>query len=235
MKGQNKMALPQGALAQLAAINPDGKPRIIECDDEDYLIVVQKSSGVYVVEQTDPDKMKVLLHADDSAGDPQTLLVDGNKSLQVGQFSGDEWAIKQQTPSDMMIAQHHFDGVNWRKSNMLWGYNGQVSETVFELNATAGTFTLTSTVVPSGEVHVIQALSAQNQNTDPTLIMIYATCGSDTPRIKSQATPGIAIPIVWTGNVTLIEGDTLSAQFRGCTLNDDLYFWILGYKMKVNM
>lgn len=229
------MALPQGALAQLAAINPDGKPRIIHCDDDDYLIVVQKTSGIYMVEQTDPDKLKALLHADDGAGDPQTLLVDGNKSLQVGQFSGDEWEIKQQTPADMMVAQHQYTGAGWVKSNLLFGYNDRWSEQVSDTNVDAGFNKLESASVGSGYVYVAVAAWAHDADNAPSQLDFGLYDGSIYHYFRLDDSPSAGVATVWSGMVVFKEGDLFRARFFDCTVGDDIYTGVLGYKMKLDM
>ena len=128
-----------------------------------------------------------------------------------------------------------FDGTDWVKSNLLCGYNDRWFESVSDLSADAGDNTLSTVAVPPGYLYVLQAISAQNNITDPSSIHLHVGDGATAVTVRYQATPGIALPVVWTGKIVLKEGDVADALLRGCTAGDDIFAFFWGYKMKLAM
>ena len=143
--------------------------------------------------------------------------------------------VTQDTPGDLLVGQHQYDGSAWRKSNLLLGYNDRWVERISDLNASAGDNTLYGVAVPSGYVYVLQAINGQNNVTDPSSIHMKVVGGAISITLAYKATPGIAVPATWSGELILKEGDKAGALLRGCAAGDDLYVTLWGYKMKLDM
>jgi len=129
--------------------------------------------------------------------------------------------------------QWGWDGTVWRKLPMVWGYSGRWAEHQEDLNATVTYDSLTFTAVPPGEVWVLQAVDAWDVNSDPSRIQFSVTGDGVTTRLQHTLTPGISIPVYWTGTVVLKEGDRVLVGFYGTVAGDDLHANVRGYKMAI--
>jgi len=117
--------------------------------------------------------------------------------------------------------------------NLIWGYNGQYLERVEVANATAGKNVLLGTEVPPGELWVVTGLVARDESNVVTSGAVGVYDGSEYVHAGYTADPARRVPITYSGLLPMVEGDKASATFWGCTLNDDLDLWIVGYKMKL--
>jgi len=126
-----------------------------------------------------------------------------------------------------------FDGTQWRKLPLLWGYTGTVQEVVSNEDAAAGLNSLFGTVVPAGEVHVIQNLVAYNIVSGITQIAVGAYKSSLAVYAFSEYATTAGKVYTWTGNMVLKAGDRIFAQFFGCTAGDSIWITLDGYKMSV--
>ena len=126
-----------------------------------------------------------------------------------------------------------WDGTRWRKLNLLWGYYDRLVDQQVNLNAAAGVNFLNHPAVPAGEVWVVTGCSAVDVNT-ATRIQLGMTCGAAAPVVYDYGTPmagsWVATPAI---NIVLKAGDLMWTLFVACTLNDDIYSNIWGYKMRV--
>lgn len=127
-----------------------------------------------------------------------------------------------------------WDGTQWRKLNLTWGYADRWSEQVIELNASAGTNSLLTTAVPAGYVYILQAASVRDVNTAATREAIMAFNGSVAYWLMVKDTATVNMPYMWQGEIVLKAGDQVRGYFEGCALNDDLYLQCWGYKMRVS-
>lgn len=114
-------------------------------------------------------------------------------------------------------------GGAFQKDPIRLGYSGDKSEQVYEGSADAGTNTLYGSVVPAGEIWVVETISAQDFNSAVTKITLFANVNGLTIPLKDQRTLLAAQPIFWSGAITLSEGDKIFVIFNDVTLNDDIY------------
>lgn len=119
-------------------------------------------------------------------------------------------------------ANHGLVGGSFQKDPIRLGYSGLAVETITDLNATTGANTLTTTVVPAGEIHIVEALSCRDNDNATTRVMFWVSVDGTNVIIKFEATAAAAAWIIWTGAITLNPGDSITASWTGCTLNDDL-------------
>ena len=126
-----------------------------------------------------------------------------------------------------------FDGSVWRKLPMLWGYTDRYAEEKSNLSCTAGANILTFSTVPAGEVWRVTALTWVNVNTACVPIAVQLADGVNTWTVYVEAAGVANVYASRLVDITLKEGDCLRVAFYGCTLNDDIFAWVLGYKMAV--
>jgi len=129
--------------------------------------------------------------------------------------------------------QWGWDGTVWRKLPLVWGYYDRYAERVVDDTADAGTNWVSSTVVPAGSVYVVQALAAVDLTSAMTSALLSAIDGTYGYNLAVAGALAAGVPILWSGEVVLKQGDQITATYRGCTLNDDLELMVWGYKMKI--
>lgn len=130
---------------------------------------------------------------------------------------------------------HGYISSAWQKLPMLWGFSDRVAETVSETNTSAGTNIIYSTEVPSGEVHVIQSVTAISATASSTLIRIATTDDTNFGFVLDEQSPSDNIPCIWTGEIVLKAGDKIRGTFVGCTAAKAIYMYVWGYKLDVDL
>jgi len=126
-----------------------------------------------------------------------------------------------------------WDGTQWRKLNLLWGFYDRICERIAVADATAGTNDLIHTIIPSGQVWILERWCGINSATASNCF-IYHNDGSLSHVVKSyQPLPaGAYADFAFPAHV-LKAGDVLIVSFTMCALHDTLYSDIFGYKMTV--
>ena len=118
--------------------------------------------------------------------------------------------------------------------NLIFGYYDRYWLHTYNENATAGTNIQDSGVVPAGEVWIITAVRAVNDNTNVTAIEFFLRSATAYVALYRRFSPGVAADVLWAGSVCLKAGDYVRVIFYGCTLNDNITSDIIGYKMKLS-
>jgi len=142
-------------------------------------------------------------------------------------------ALGSVNTDDLQVDVKTYPGVN-ALLNIPFGYNDRYLEEKSNLNATAGTNVLLSTVVPAGEVWVANSLVGVNATTNPTAIRLGIYDGATYYTLFEKLTPGSNARVSLNVPMYLKAGDYLFAYFSGCVAGDDLYLDANGYKMKVS-
>jgi len=143
--------------------------------------------------------------------------------------------VKQQTPADLVVAQHQYDGSAWRKSNLLWGYHDIWDE---NLGGTAGAaaYTANTSTIPAGEIWVCDFVSIRNTTRAITSLTVYTARASGAYVILNHlASPVASRPCVSRARQVLAAGDVVYVDAQGCTSGDNIQAGILGYKMDIDM
>ena len=126
-----------------------------------------------------------------------------------------------------------WDGTQWRKLGLLWGYSDRYVERAENESAAAGDNSLTSSTVPAGEVWVVQGVIVMNMYT-ATQCCAFLAAGDTGYALTEQVTLAPATCYRFAINPVIMKaGDYLCAIFLNCQAGDDLYMVINGYKMKV--
>jgi len=121
----------------------------------------------------------------------------------------------------------------WYKLPLLFGYSDRVVGQMFTETAGAGDNTLTGTVVPAGEIWVIQAICASDITSNTTRIYVRAWGGALPMVIADEYVVTAGHWVTMQAEMLLKEGDYITAFFVGCTAGDDLYLRWWGYKMAI--
>lgn len=132
-----------------------------------------------------------------------------------------------------MSKNYGWDGSAWHKLPMVWGYSDVYHEALSDINVSAGTNTLVGATVPAGEVWVVTSIIAYNTTSANSFLSIIIYNGVTNYNLTRKKDAVANVVEQWIGNVYLEEDDRVRIAFDGCTLNDDLYAFILGYKMKI--
>jgi len=126
-----------------------------------------------------------------------------------------------------------WDGTQWRKLSLVWGYSDTYAEDELDDDADAGTNSYSFATVPTGEVWMIQSYVMRNLNSicdmlfrafHPAGVMILDFQGNAVAGhcYLCRATP-LALP----------PGSYLAPRFTGCTAGDQLRVYAWGYKMAI--
>jgi len=141
--------------------------------------------------------------------------------------------VKQTTPADLTPGIEGWDGSAWRKLPMLWGYSDRWYESVTHTKSGAGDYSLSTAVVPSGYVYVVDFITTVNSGTVCTHYHELYAVGAG---IVLQAYTSVGAN-VWTPTfpvgVALKADDRVGASFVTCADGNVLYLKVWGYKMKV--
>lgn len=141
--------------------------------------------------------------------------------------------VKQTTPADLTPGIEGWDGSAWHKLPLLWGYSSIYNESKQDLEAASPNDTLVTTGVAAGHLHVLEVVSAFNNTSLSTSILLAVTSGGISATFLPTYSPAAGYRCVWVGKLVLAEGDTITAFFNGVTAGDDLYMRLHGYKMKI--
>lgn len=143
--------------------------------------------------------------------------------------------VVQPTPADLKMAQHQYDGAAWRKSNLLWGYNGLVAEAVDDEDLGADTQYLNGTTVPAGEIWVLSTVTGAVASGTAVNLFFTIISNGVTMHVFSDPSPTSGQWYVSTGQFVLGYQDYVQLQIQSCTAGDVARMRYGGYKMKLNM
>lgn len=156
---------------------------------------------------------------------PDTNILDVNVASEV--------EVTQLTSGELLTGIHGWDGANWRKLPLVWGFSSQYREAVDKTDASADSDGLTTTPVAAGEVWVITNIACYDLNTALTKIEVDIYDGVTRTRLGSKVTVPASEVYAISGLYPLIQDDYVQVTFTGTVLNDDISVHIVGYKMKI--
>jgi hypothetical protein len=118
--------------------------------------------------------------------------------------------------------------------NLIFGYYDRWAETLTYTKVGDGTYYMSFTAVPAGEVWVLLGLSWTNRarviRCSPRLI--FPSLASS--YLKDGNTPGAWAWDVWNGLAVLTASDTVGIVFYNCLNGDTVEGQVYGYKMKLS-
>jgi len=128
---------------------------------------------------------------------------------------------------------HGWDGTQWRKLPLLWGY----SDRWYECGAWMGdgaTEMGSTSAVPPGYIYILQKAAAMDLNSAPSSICIRLyTDGGGYGMVGQDLSPVQGKYLIVDGPMVLKEGDYVTAVFGGTTNLDELRLRVWGYKMAI--
>lgn len=127
-----------------------------------------------------------------------------------------------------------WDGDNWRRVPLVWGYSGFSTGEVFNASGAAGANVLQSSAVPAGEIWEVQAIAARDETSAITSVIFSVVTSSLTIVLSTQGAFGANVWASWTGKIMIPAGSTVVAQLGGVTLNDDIRMRFHATKMIIN-
>lgn len=129
----------------------------------------------------------------------------------------------------------HYDGSDWVKSNLLFGFNAHWDE---NLGGTAGatTYSVYSSTVPANEIWILYAIAVSNDTSacGPGWCVCYRNSGGAFS-LDYKATMAQYAPCLWSGTLVLGPGDKVRVLVINCTVGDTMAAGLSGYKMKINL
>lgn len=126
-----------------------------------------------------------------------------------------------------------WDGTQWRKHALTWGYSDVYSQAVYEPNVAAGDKVLVFSAVPAGQVWVINHVCAYSGQANATRVEFLVEVEGVQINVVRAAYPTANLSVNWDGFLVMKPTDYIQVVFRGCVLNDDLWAQAAGYRMKV--
>ena len=126
-----------------------------------------------------------------------------------------------------------WDGSQWRKLPLLFGYSDRYAERVGPVTAVSGTNQLDLSTVPSGEIWVITSISAWASSSNISRVDLRVIVGSDVFVLKATGYSTAYHTVDWQGTIILAAGDYIRVQFSGASGGEALDAWAVGYKMKI--
>jgi hypothetical protein len=166
----------------------------------------------------------------------EKVLIDASKRLVVAidAFSA-ALEVTQDTPGDLLTGVHTYDGSQWRKQPPVWGFSGAVLD-VDSLNpGVGGTYSLASTTVPTGEVHLYYAVAMVNVNNPITTAQWKIMSGASEYFFYQYLNIPAGYAFV-APNPTVVEaGDYIQCSFYGVQAGDLIIAYFTGFKMDLDL
>ena len=117
--------------------------------------------------------------------------------------------------------------------NVPFGYHEQLFKDLGGTKSGDGTYTSSSVSVPASHVYKVEMVSLSNATGARGAAMFKATISGDIVYFAHSAGLAAWVPLVFSGVLTLKEGDYITVSMSGCLNNDILYGGWVGYKMLV--
>jgi hypothetical protein len=127
-----------------------------------------------------------------------------------------------------------WNGSKWKKLALLLGYTDRWAEDAAGIKSGAGTYQYDTAAVPSGYVYVAAVVSLLNITGARGMCRLFAMGGANYVCLAATVTPAQYVPTIFTGMITLKEGDYLRLTQLSCQDGDVLYGGVYGYKMAIS-
>lgn len=141
--------------------------------------------------------------------------------------------ITDPTEAYFKDGQWTWDGTQWRKQPLLFGYSDVYDERISNINVPAGTVTQTFSAVPAGEVWVVTLFTAFPSQGNTTRVLMKME-GTSTHNLHVVPTPpgstSVYVPVT---PIILAATYYLEIVWENAALNDDFRASAMGYKMSI--
>lgn len=142
--------------------------------------------------------------------------------------------VVQQTPADLRVALHGFDGSNWKKLQFLWGYNDRISEHVGTLSTGAATTVADSAVCPANTVWVITTVAVYHLGGANRRTIVQLKNGGSMAVVAQSPALAPYTSLGPFGSLIAKEGDYIRGQVYALANGKWLYLNINGYSMRLD-
>lgn len=143
--------------------------------------------------------------------------------------------VEEQSPLTNIEARGYgWDGSNWRKNPMIWGYSDTISQYGEGTAAAAAIIRAFCATPPAGQVYVYQGYNAMHNDGVNRSIFIGVYNGVSYYGVKVYQT---AVSGSWYGDpleIVVKNGEQLYAQAYLGTIGSKVFFYSRGYLMKVS-
>lgn len=126
-----------------------------------------------------------------------------------------------------------WDGTQWRKLPLLWGYSDRWSEANDAAASGAGDISAPTVAVPAGSVYVLQACSAFHNAGVTKIIYISVVTSETIIELLWPTTTAHLARILWGGTLVLKEGDYVRATVFAPGDGKKAFIRVHGYKMSI--
>ena len=126
-----------------------------------------------------------------------------------------------------------FDGSVWRPQTQLFGVRDAVAEAVNVASAPTNPYTMSFTVVPAGEWHIVTFVSASNWTDASFTAIIIASINGVMLNLKRQDAITTGLQLEFNGWVVLTPGDRMQIYFDNGAVGNNLKGWLAGFKMMI--
>jgi len=117
--------------------------------------------------------------------------------------------------------------------NTIFGVSIRLHEFLDATKSGDGQFNVASTVVPAGEIHVVESASLSNYTRDAGISSITVSSAAGAHVIKGATTMTRYIPLLNDESIVLWAGDYIRFIVNTCLDNDDMRCGLWGYIMEI--
>lgn len=117
--------------------------------------------------------------------------------------------------------------------NTLWGYHDGLVKVASGVLTGDGDKTIYGAAVPAGEVWRVEGINAWNEDSAFTRLLAVAHHSAADVAVVDNPSPGAGERNCWSGVLTLKEGETINAEFYGCTDGDTVHLVFNGYILEL--
>jgi len=129
--------------------------------------------------------------------------------------------------------QWGWDGTQWRKLALSWGYSDRYAESLTGVSVGPGATYVYGTTVPAGEVWVVEAVAVKHNDPVARNVQIHAVApgvGMVVAETLGAITWGITY---FVGRMTFKAGDRVRVQGWNVAVGQTVYLEAWGYKMRI--
>lgn len=133
----------------------------------------------------------------------------------------------------LYTAIHGWDGAAWHRLPMVWGYSDRWADTDEYTMLADATYSRTTAAVPAGYVYKLEVATFYNATGTRGRADIDVFHAADPFYLAWHTAPPQWQPLVWTGSLTLKEGDQIRFYQRNAITGDVIRTAAWGYKMLI--
>jgi hypothetical protein len=145
----------------------------------------------------------------------------------------DTLTVDLDVPSSLAAQNYGWDGANWRKLPLLYGYSDRYAERHEETVPATSDRVLTFSTVPSGEIWIVYIFSARVVSGEIVDIALRANTNSISCVVNCDVQSSIGRTVGITSWLVLKPGDHLDVYFINAIKDSVLHAYAWGVKMKV--